>query len=73
MASFSAGGVPHREAASAGVMEVLAPVPITVKPISQTRCRTVDNSEQKRNSKNGGIITVPRRRASLDAAVDKSQ
>jgi hypothetical protein len=37
---------------------VLAPVQIAVKPISQTRYQSGDNSEQKRNSKNGRSTTM---------------
>jgi acetate kinase len=50
----SSDGVPHSEAASAGIIGVLAPLPITVKPISQTRCQPGASSEQKRNAKKEG-------------------
>jgi uncharacterized protein YrrD len=52
MDPFSAGGVLHSEAASAGVIGVLAPVPITAQTISQRRCQPDGDSEQKRNAKN---------------------
>jgi hypothetical protein len=37
---------------------VLTPVQIAMKPISQTRCRPGDNSEQKRSAKNERTTTM---------------
>lgn len=60
---FSVGGVPHNppggipdgEAASAGVIRVLAPVEIALKPISQTRCQP--DSRQRTTTKQRNTTT----------------